>query len=213
MRGLRGMNPLNLGLPDYYDTLPTLDGLDPVATVPQLSLGSPTYNGVGTGLIYARDNTYVLVPSLTHIRGRQTWKFGAELRRQDINYFQANQTGGNFTFDNLFTSQNALSPGASGNSFASFLLGYAASGTLQTSPFTAGGMRYQGYYASDTFQATNKLTLNFGVRWEIPGVYTERFDRLVTFEPNAVNPALQGITVNGAPVKGAFELVNGPDHP
>src|SRR6185503_18556472 len=196
----------------YFDQLSALDGVDPVSTVPQFSMSSPTYDATGTGLIHARDNTYVLTPSLTMIRGRHTWKFGAELRRQDINYYQANQTGGNFTFDNLFTSQNALSPGASGNSFASFLLGYAAGGTLQTSPFTAGGMRYQGYYATDTFQATNKLTLNLGLRWEIPGVYTERFDRLVTFERNALNPLLQGVTVNGAPVKGAFELVNGAGH-
>jgi hypothetical protein len=205
--GQLGHKLSNLGLPSYFDQLSALDGVDPVSTIPQFSMSSPTYDGSGTGLIHARDNTYVLTPSLTKIHGRHTWKFGAELRRQDINYYQANQTGGNFTFDNLFTSQNALSPGASGNSFASFLLGYAASGTLQTSPFTAGGMRYQGYYASDTFQATNKLTVNFGVRWEIPGVYTERFDRLVTFETTAVNPVLQGITVNGAPVKGAFELV------
>ena len=211
--GQLGIKLSTLGLPSYFDQLSSLDGVDPVATLPQFTMSNPTYNGTGTGLIHARDNTYVLTPSLTKIHGRHTWKFGVELRRQDINYYQANQTGGNFTFDNLFTSQNALSPGASGNSFASFLLGYAASGTLQTSPFTAGGMRYQGYYASDTFQATNKLTVNLGVRWEIPGVYTERFDRLVTFETTAVNPLLQGITVNGAPVKGAFELVNGPDHP
>jgi hypothetical protein len=211
--GRLGMKPSSLGLPAYYDTLPTLDGVDPVATVPQLSLSNPTYNAIGTGLIYARDNTYVLVPSLTKISGRHTLKFGAELRRQDINYFQNNQTGGNYVFDNLFTSQNALSPGASGNSFASFLLGYPAAGTLQTSPFTAGGMRYQGYYANDTFQPTTKLTLTLGIRWEIPGVYTERFDRLVTFDPTAANSALQGITVNGAAPKGAFALVNTTEHP
>ena len=211
--GHLGIQLSTLGLPSYFDHLASYDGVNPVATLPQFTMNNPTYNTTGTGLIYARDNTYVLVPSLTKISGRHTWKFGAELRRQDINYYQANQTGGSFTFDNLFTSQNALSPGASGNSFASFLLGYAAAGTLQTSPFTAGGMRYQGYYANDTFQATGKLTLNLGLRWEIPGVYTERFDRLVAFDPTAVNPVLQGITVNGAPVKGAFQLVNSPAHP
>jgi hypothetical protein len=211
--GHLGIKLTSLGLPSYFDQLPNLDGVDPVTTLPQFSMSNPTYNSIGTGLIYARDNSYVLVPSLTKIHGRHTLKFGAELRRQDINYYQANQTGGNFTFDNLFTSQNALSPGTSGNSFASFLLGYAASGTVQTSPFTAGGMRYQGYYANDTFQATSKLTLTLGLRWEIPGVYTERFDRLVTFDPTAVNPVLQGILVNGAPVKGAFALVNSSTHP
>ena len=84
---------------------------------------------------------------------------------------------------------------------------------MQTSPFTAGSIRYQGYFVNDTFQVTQKLTLTLGVRWEIPGVYTERFDRLVTFDPNLPNPELQGRTINGQPVKGAFVLVDTPGHP
>ena len=35
-------------------------------------------------------------------------------------------------------------------------------------------MYYQGYFFTDTWQATNKLTVTAGLRWEIPGVYTER---------------------------------------
>jgi hypothetical protein len=185
------------GLPSYFDQLAALDGVDPVATVPSIN---PTgFNVIGTGLLFARDNSYAITPALTKLAGRHTWKFGGELRRQDINYYQNNTTGGTFSFDNVFTSQNGLSPGSSGNSMASFLLGYASAGTVQTSPFT-------------TFQATKRLTLTLGVRWEIPGVYTERFDRLVTFDPTLTNPALPGVILNGQPVKGAFVLVNGQNH-
>jgi hypothetical protein len=107
-----------------------------------------------------------------------------------------------------------LSPGATGNSFASFLLGYPANGSnVQISPPTAGSLRYQGYFVNDQFQISNKLTVNMGVRWEIPGVYTERFDRLATFDPTMVNPLLQGINVNGSPAKGAFVLVGTQNHP
>ncbi|HLX45417.1 MAG TPA: hypothetical protein VKR43_18350, partial [Bryobacteraceae bacterium] len=59
----------------------------------------------------------------------------------------------------------------------------------------------------------NKLTLTMGLRYEIPGVYTERFNRQATFNPNEANPALQGVTVNGAPVMGAFDLVGTANHP
>jgi hypothetical protein len=204
--------PQTLGLPAYYNQLDNLRGLSGSTTIPTVSVSG--YNNVGTGLIYGVVNTYVLSPSLIKVMGRHTLKFGAELRRMDFNYYQDNNAGGNFAFNNLFTSQNALSPGATGDGFASFLLGLPNSGQVQSSIFTAAGMHYQGYYANDSFQMTNRLTVNIGVRWEVPGVYTERHDRQDVFDLNSVNPVLaqDGITVNGAPVKGQYVLVNSPGH-
>lgn len=198
------------GLPAYFNQLPALDGVSPVTTVP--SIGVSGFNVIGTGLLFARDNSYSITPTMTKTFGRHTLKFGGELRRQDVNYYQNNTTGGTFSFDNIFTAQSS-SGGGTGNSMASFLLGDASGGTVQTSPFTAGSMRYQGYFVNDTMQVTGKLTLTLGLRWEIPGVYTERFNRLVTFDPTLVNPALPGVTVNGSPVKGAYVLVDTPGHP
>ena len=68
----------------------------------------PTVNRISTGLLLGRDDTIALTPTLTWIKGRHTLKFGAELHRNDLNYFQNNSPGGSYTFDNLFTSQNAL---------------------------------------------------------------------------------------------------------
>ncbi len=209
-----GINiPEKFGLPAYYGEIPALNAVPRSTTVP--SIGAAGYNVIGTGLLYARDNTYVFAPSLIKIIGRHELKFGGEARRGDINYYQNNSPGGTFTFSNIFTSRNANNPGATGNSFASFLLGLPASGSVQISPFTAGGSRYQGYYINDTWQATRKLTTTLGVRWEIPGVYTERFDHQVSFNPDLVNPVLEGITnpATGQPFKGAFVLVNTPLHP
>ena len=58
-----------------------------------------------------------------------------------------------------------------------------------------------------------KLTVNIGVRWEIPGVYTERYNREDSFDRTLVNPALQGVMVNGQQVLGGFVLVNTSGHP
>ena len=200
------------GLPAYYDQIPAKDGVDGVTTIPGMATG---YNTISTGFLAARDNSFSITPTLTKIAGRHTLKFGAELRRQDINYFQNNNPTGSFSFDNLFTAQNPTTPGATGNAFASFLLGLPNnSSNTQTSPFTAGSLRYQGYFINDTFQATSRLNLTLGLRWEIPGVYTERFDRLVNFDAYAVNPVLSSVNFNGTgPVKGAFTLVNTKDHP
>ena len=199
------------GLPAYFDQLSAIDGVDGVTTLPGIAAG---YSTIATGFLAARDNSYSIVPTLTTVHGRHTFKFGAELRRQDVNYFQNNNPSGAFSFDTGFTSQNPSNQGSSGAAFASFLLGYPNnSSTVQTSPFTAGSIRYQGYFFTDTMQLSQKLTVTAGLRWEIPGEYTERFDRLVTFDPTLPNPVLQGRTINGNPVLGAFVLVNTQGHP
>jgi hypothetical protein len=202
-----------IGLPAYYQQVPTLNGLTPSTTWPSIGVASPTYNAIGTGLLLGRDDTYTLVPSMTWIKGHHTFKFGSELRKNELNYFQNNSPGGVLSFDNLFTSQNALSSGATGNGLASLELGLAASGTLQTSLFTFATLHYEGFFAADTWQLNNKLTVTLGVRYEIPGVYIERFNRQATFNPIEPNPALANIKVNGQSVLGAFDLVNTSNHP
>ncbi|MBV8771390.1 MAG: TonB-dependent receptor, partial [Deltaproteobacteria bacterium] len=217
-----GINiPAKLLLPaSPFGQLPQLNGVPNASTVPALTFTSSTYQGIGTGLLYARDNTFVISPTLNKIWGRHSVKFGAELRRADINYYQNNNVGGTFTFTNVPTASAAGKNG--GDSFASFPLGIpfatnssTTAGTLQISPFTAGGTRYQGYYVNDNWQATRKLTVNAGLRWEIPGVYTERHDWQVNFDPNMINPALAGTTnpATGQPFRGGFTLVNTPQDP
>jgi hypothetical protein len=202
-----------LGLPAYYKQVSTLNGLTPSTTWPSIGVTSPTYNAVGTGLLLGRDDTYTLVPTLTWIKGHHTLKFGSELRKNELNYFQNNSPGGVFSFDNLFTSQNALNSGATGNGLASLELGLPASGVLQTSLFTFATLHYEGFYAGDTWQVSNRLTATLGLRYEIPGVYVERYNRQATFNPGEVNPALTNIQINGQPVRGAFDLVKTTDHP
>jgi hypothetical protein len=212
--GTLGLNPATLGFPSVYSQLPALNGVDPSTTIPRFSISSPTYNQVNTGLLYGRDDTYTLTPTFTWIKGQHTWKFGAEIHKNDLNYFQNNDPGGVYTFDNLITSQNALNSGSTGSGLASFLLGIPNNGSyVQASTFTYAKLYYQGYYVMDTWQATKKLTLTLGARWEIPGVYREMYNRQVTFNFTEPNPALSGVLVNGQPVRGAFDLVASPNHP
>ena len=57
----------------------------------------------------------------------------------------------------------------------------------------------------DTWQVTNKLTLNLGLRYEVPGVYVPRHGWGDTFNPKETNPVVN--------VPGAFDLVSTSQHP
>jgi hypothetical protein len=204
------------GFPAYMDSqIPIIHG-GPGTSVPSFSIGNYTalsgQPGFNNSLIFSVDDDYVLTPTLSKIVGRHTLKFGADWRDLQNNYYQA-PGGGTFSFDNLITSQNALSPGASGNGLASLLLGYGSSGNVLSFALPWQSLNYQAYFAQDTWQATNRLSVTLGVRWEIPGVYKERYNRAASFNPHELNPALNGILVNGQPVYGAADFIGTPQHP
>ena len=165
--GSLGIDEATLGFPSYFSQLPVLNGLSPSTTIPGIAISSPTLNTIATGLLLGRDMTYTLTPTYTWIKGRHTLKVGAEFHRNDLNYFQNNNPGGTFGFDNLFTSATNTG-GASGSGMASFLLGLsngnseASCRTCVCSPARA-ILYYQGYFVSDTWQATNKLTVTAGL--------------------------------------------------
>ncbi|PYU69085.1 MAG: hypothetical protein DMG49_14305 [Acidobacteria bacterium] len=157
---------------------------------------------------------YSLSASTTKIFSRHTFKFGGELRRQKYTFISLVFPNDLYEFDSGFTA--ASNGGAGGYSFASFLLGYSSSGTLSTAARVDQLLNPQGYYLSDTFQATRKLTLNLGIRWDQPGQFFEKNDRDTVFLANGA-PQAGGITSITNPVSnqsiqlhGQLALVNTP---
>src|SRR3974377_856509 len=79
-------------------------------------------------------------------------------------------------------------------------------------------MIYNGMYVGDTFKYNSKLTLNLGLRYELQGSWTERFNRMLDFQPNLTSP-LAGMTnpSNGLTIpstlKGNFPLGVPPPSP
>ena len=176
--------------------------------IPRMTLSNPTILTGGTGYIFSINNNYVLSSTYQKVLGRHTFKAGIDLRRLEMDYFQNNNPGGVFTFDNVFTGSNPTSPGSTGNPIASFLLGDVAtsgSQTVQIAPPTFETIYYQGYFGQDTWQVTNKLTATLGIRYEIPGVYVARHGWADTFNPTETNPVVN--------VPGAFDLVSSQQHP
>jgi hypothetical protein len=179
--------------------------------------GSGSWCAAGTGSgIGAHDDTYSFEPMLSKIAGKHNLKFGGEYRILRNNYYQSNQPAGLFQFDAGMTSGNPKTgvPGTdSGNGFASFLLGYGSTtnGSNASEPGkTADQNLYSALYAGDTYQVTRKLTFNYGLRIDLQGDWTERYNRILVFNPTETSP-IAGAA--GLPnLKGAYDLVASSNH-
>jgi hypothetical protein len=169
--------------------------------IPRIQVSGFSNNGGGGQYIIAVEDNDALSGSLTKILGRHTLRFGGEFRRVPNNYGQTNSADVEvFNFTTAFTN----------NSFASYLLGLPQSTITENIILVAARAYYAGAYLGDTFQATNRLTVNGGIRWEYPGYWTERHDRQTVFLPNATNPLA---AQTGLSLPGNVSLVNTPAYP
>ena len=130
--------------------------------------------GIGGGVPQWRgDNTINLVDSLTWVHGRHTVKFGADYQNFYKHSYYDNGSKGSFSFNGQYT----------GNAFADFLLG-----DLRTTGRTVGDPNQEPYtksadfYVQDDWKALPRLTLNFGLRYELNLPQKERTDKLSQFD-------------------------------
>jgi TonB dependent receptor len=103
-----------------------------------------------------------------------------------------------FNFNNLFTAgPDPTSPTAgTGDSSASLLMGLPANGNTGIAISAVSRTWFHGIYLQDDWKATRKLTLNFGLRYEIQRPVTDRYDRQAWFDYSAVNPISTAVGQN-----------------
>jgi len=170
------------------------------------------------------DTQWNLSPQFTKILGRHTFAFGLQLEETFDNYLQTNTGGGLISFNGSWTAPLASNAGTVlGNDYADFLLGYGlgagaafgnqTTGSLVISAPVAGKQTYRGFYFGDTWKLTHKLSLNLGLRYELAGPWSERFNRLTYFNPTATSAAVTGCSgTAGSSCPGDLFLVgNGAD--
>ncbi len=124
-------------------------------------------------------NTYGTNANLIKIIGAHSLKFGTELRLMDQSGTGFVGSGsGKYTYSTTYT----------GDEWASFLMGYPTQIQFGTSNTTASYNYYRAYYVTDTWQAKRNLTLNLGLRYELPGAVAERNNKVTVLLPHAVDP-------------------------
>jgi outer membrane receptor protein involved in Fe transport len=163
-------SPLDLGF-QYEPTLPSAAGPPFIQVGGYASVGDPI-----TGPRNTFQNTFDLSGSLSWIHGRHELKFGGGYRRDQINALQGIASNGFFVFANFPFSDG----------FASFLSGNPV-------VFLQGGGDFNreirdralDAYGQDNYQITSRLTLNLGLRYELPFPSTENKNRVNLFVPGA----------------------------
>ena len=106
---------------------------------------------------------------LTWIKGKHELKMGWDMRRMKTYAHDLAGTNGTYVFARNETA-NPAATGTTGNSFASFLLGQPDSASAAATPVQDANIRYQyyGFYFQDNWKVTPKLTLNLGLRYDVP---------------------------------------------
>jgi hypothetical protein len=145
----------------------------------------PTFNfSAGTGFTpIGRDKTGVtqsktiqFTDNVTYSIGKHTLKAGADIRRvrySDVELFLPSDDFGQFTFQPNFT----------GSAFGDFLQGTPTTLFFAVSSPDVGGTAWQySFFAQDEYQLGTRLTLSYGLRWQILPSFHEDDGNLANFD-------------------------------
>ena len=215
---------LDVALGDYGLTTLKIPGTNGVGLnyVGQPGFYLTTFTGIGnnngSNPFEFRDNQFTGDVNLSWVKGHHAAKFGYTYYHFDLNHFQPTSGGqpntprGGFTFQGGMSCGNPATATTASctidgyNSLADFLLGLPNNGSGQaigdpSQVFNPNALRWSedGVYAEDTWTVTPKLTLTYGMRYEVyPAPYHDRTGAAVLLPqlPQSANVEVGGINGN-----------------
>ncbi|MDQ2775788.1 MAG: TonB-dependent receptor, partial [Acidobacteriota bacterium] len=182
-----------LGIPGFTGDTSFNDPGIPVFSISGfMTLGNASTNWI------QQDTTWQGTDSFTWTRGKHTIIGGAELRKLITSRAAVNNPDGAFNFANT--------PAITGFAAADFILGYAQSDQSPGPEIRNKVAEWRdGFFIVDNWQASKKLTLNLGLRYELPTVpYT------VNGYATILNPQQTALIPSNPPQAG-FKFIN-PNH-
>ncbi len=169
--------PLSLGF-TYQPSLDVAIGPPFIQVNGYTTVGDPI-----TGPRNTYENAYDYNGSLSWVHGRHELKFGGGFQHMHVNVLQGIATNGFFV----------VVPFPLTDAFASFLFGQPVFFLQGRGDFSRGinGKALNGY-VQDTYKVTPRLTLNLGLRYDLPFPYTEIKNRQTLWIPGRQSTVMPG---------------------
>lgn len=200
-----------------------------LASGPEVQWGIPNVSlqGVYAGFGNSSEGPYEVnngaiqfVDNFSIIRGKHSFKFGGEIRQDRYDQVGNQFARGQFTFTNNATRSLAVT-GRSGDNFADYLLGETFQAEAAVS-IAAAKFRATGFamYFDDVYRLSQKLTINFGLRYEYTPPWEDKtgtlFNGIVTNDlrttlaaPNVADQSLHPFFMRqGDPRQNCYEGIN-----
>jgi hypothetical protein len=155
--------------------------------------GQLEFSGDG-GIFLEKSKSYYVGDSATYIQGKHTWKGGVEIRPREIDQLDSGSTDlkGAFAWGNGGVgSGGVVNAGHTGVNQADALLSvnadFSNSGTIAggDNPFILKSTEFS-FFVQDDWKATNDLTLNLGLRWDVFPLYGEDSGRIGNFNTSTL---------------------------
>jgi hypothetical protein len=185
------LNQLTLGYTRSFSlSTPTIQRLPQelgIAGMPQYTDGgSVRFSVAGRftlgsgGPVKFISNVYQVQEHVNWIRNRHTFKFGFE--HLDLSFFQSFLGPPQFSFNGQRSGGGVATRG---DPMADFLLGaYQELGVTNGVRVNDGSNTFSALFLHDDFKVSPALTLNLGLRWELPTPWVDKYDRINTVVPD-----------------------------
>jgi outer membrane receptor protein involved in Fe transport len=135
--------------------------------------GFPTLGDPQQPFVERVNNVFQFTDDFTYLTGRHSMKFGVEIRKEYMKIAFINRPNGDMFFNGAI----------SGNAFADFLLGLPSQARATTTQALQEGSSWTyGVYAQDEFRVSERVTLNLGLRYELPRPFYDEQDAIVGFD-------------------------------
>jgi hypothetical protein len=180
---------------DFVNDFPQIRGVAGYNVPPQMGFsdGYATFGsnaGVNIGNVTTRP-TFIINDMVTWSLTAHTLKFGMEYRKIMGNIHANGNQAGTFNFARGATGLVGVN---SGSPIASFLLGAVDNGNATFRAVDSWYPRQHAwiFHAGDTWRVNNKLTVDYGLRWDYYSPSSEKYDRFSFFDPEGANPGAGG---------------------
>jgi len=178
--------PQQLGLPSSV----------PNFAVPTVANGLPASNQT---IGYRTYTNPQITDTVTKIVRRHSLTFGTDLRYNIGSNLQRNAPSGTFNFAAALTTNpsGAAAPAAfpsnSGSTYATFLAGAVSAANIATNTGETDRAFSTSFFFQDDWQATDRLTLNLGIRYDYQQQPFEQNNGYSNFNPTATSGVFTGI--------------------